>query len=133
MKEPLGRRKHVSWVARDQRLRALLGVALGLALLVIVNAVVRQPSGGAAGGQFVGAFTPVVQMTQAGRLALSRAFACRPPAGELAYLDREHRTSAVKPPRGGVANGAPEGRSRPVASISRARFQVWETHKQFCR
>jgi hypothetical protein len=125
MKEAVGRRKHVSRVARDQRLRALLGVALGLALLVIVNAVVRQPSGGAAGGQFVGAPSlPVVQMTKPGD------WRCPGPLPVGAGKESSRisivniGTSAVNLlvvvsrtglPRGGVSSGA---------SISRARFQV---------
>ncbi len=67
MNKDRSRREHSSWVARDPRRRALFGVAAGLALLVVVNAVVREPSMRAVGGHFVGPpALPVVQMTKPG-------------------------------------------------------------------
>jgi len=66
MSESGGRHKRSPWVAGYPRRRALLCVALGLALLVVVNALVRQPSGQAAGGRFVEPpALPVVQMSKA--------------------------------------------------------------------
>src|SRR5208283_948886 len=67
MSEVVARHGHSSWAARDPRRRALLGVACGIALLLVVNALVREPGGEAAGGRFVGPPSlPVVQMGKPG-------------------------------------------------------------------
>ncbi|MGD0983553.1 MAG: DUF5719 family protein [Acidimicrobiales bacterium] len=64
--EAVGRHRRSSRVDEPRR-RALLAVALGVALLVLVNVFVRQPSGGAAAGAFVRPPTlPVVEMHKPG-------------------------------------------------------------------
>jgi hypothetical protein len=67
MSKVAGRRELSSWVARYPRRRALLGVAFGLAVFVVVNTLVRAPAGQVAAGVFVGPPPlPVVQMSRPG-------------------------------------------------------------------
>ncbi len=66
MSKVAGRRKLSSWVTGHPRRRALLGVAFGLSVFLVVNALVRAPAGQAAGA-FVGPLPlPVVQMSRPG-------------------------------------------------------------------
>jgi len=104
---------------------ALLGVAIGLALLVVVNALVRQPSGEAAGGQFVGpASLPVVEMDKAS------AWRCPGPlpvgvgkqSSRVAIVNSG--TSAVNLEVEVSRTGPPRGAASTGASISRARLEV---------
>ena len=48
MSKVAGRRKLSSWVTGHPRRRALLGVAFGLSVFLVVNALVRAPVGQAA-------------------------------------------------------------------------------------
>ncbi len=120
-----GRHMRASRVTRHPRRRALLGVAIGLALLVVVNALVRQPSGEAAGGQFVGpASLPVVEMDKAS------AWRCPGPlpvgvgkqSSRVAIVNSG--TSAVNLEVEVSRTGPPRGAASTGASISRARLEV---------
>ncbi|MGD0874238.1 MAG: hypothetical protein ABSA14_04520 [Acidimicrobiales bacterium] len=125
MSEAGGRHKHVSWVARHPRRRAVLGVALGLGLLVVVNAVVRQPGGVLAGGRFVGPPSlPVVQMLKPGD------WRCPGPLPVGAGKESS-RISIVNSTTAAVnllvvvsRTGLPKGGVSVGASISRTRFAV---------
>jgi len=124
MSEAGGRHMRDSRATRHPRRRALLGVAIGLALLVVVNILVRQPSG-QAGGQFVGpASLPIVQMDKAS------AWRCPGPlpvgagkqSSRIAIVNSG--TSAVNLEVAVSRTGLPRGGASTGASISKARLEV---------
>jgi hypothetical protein len=124
MSDVVARHRH-SWAARDPRRRALLGVACGIALLLVVNALVREPGGGAAGGRFVGPPSlPVVQMGKPG------AWHCPGPL-PVGVGEESSRVSIVNSGTSAVnflvvvsRTGLPKGGTSTGASISRSRFEV---------
>ena len=104
---------------------SLLGVTVGVGLLVVVNAVVREPSGGLAGGHFVGPpALPVVQMLKPGDWRCPGPL----PVGAGAESSRisivNSGPSAVNLLLVVSRTGLPKRGVSAGASISRERFKV---------